>query len=216
MTMQTKQEILEALTLPPEEYRAALQPEARRVRDEAKGRRIAVSAMLGYDNICRNRCLYCGMRAGSRLERYRYTPDQVLDLCRQAREMGLDRLFLISGEDPKFPFEGLLRMVEGARGMGFSHISLACGEFDRGQYGELKAAGADEYPSPAPTICRRCPFPKRWSGSCGRSWRGMPPPPTRPSPPLPGAPGGSSFGTGTSAPACSWPTKFSWRRGPEC
>ena len=145
MTMQTKQEILEALTLPPEEYRAALQPEARRVRDEAKGRRIAVSAMLGYDNICRNRCLYCGMRAGSRLERYRYTPDQVLDLCRQAREMGLDRLFLISGEDPKFPFEGLLRMVEGARGMGFSHISLACGEFDRGRYGELKAAGADEY-----------------------------------------------------------------------
>ena len=145
MTMQTKQEILEALTLPPEEYRAALQPEARRVRDEAKGNRIAVSAMLGYDNICRNRCLYCGMRAGSRLERYRYTPDQVLDLCRQAREMGLDRLFLISGEDPKFPFEGLLRMVEGARGMGFSHISLACGEFDRGQYGELKAAGADEY-----------------------------------------------------------------------
>ena len=133
MTRLTKQEVLEVLTLPAEEYRTVWAAPARELVRTHKENRLSVSAMLGYDNVCRNQCLYCGMRAGNRLPRYRYQPQEVLDLTASARQTGLDRLFLISGEDPKFPFEGLLRMVEGARGMGFSHISLACGEFDRGQ-----------------------------------------------------------------------------------
>ena len=145
MTRLTKQEVLEVLTLPAEEYRTAWAAPARELVRTHKENRLSVSAMLGYDNVCRNQCLYCGMRAGNRLPRYRYQPQEVLDLTASARQTGLDRLFLISGEDPKYPFQDLLRMVEGARDQGFSHISLACGEFDRGQYQELRAAGATEY-----------------------------------------------------------------------
>lgn len=145
MTAMTKEEVLEALTLPWEEFQREFAAPARELVRTQKGNRLSVSAMLGYDNICRNQCLYCGMRAGNKLPRYRYQPEEVLGLTASARQMGLDRLFLISGEDPKYPFDSLLRMVEGAREQGFVHISLACGEFDREQYRQLREAGASEY-----------------------------------------------------------------------
>ena len=145
MTAMTKEEVLEALTLPWEEFQREFAAPARELVRTRKGNRLSVSAMLGYDNICRNQCLYCGMRAGNKLPRYRYQPEEVLGLTASARQMGLDRLFLISGEDPKYPFDSLLRMVEGAREQGFVHISLACGEFDREQYRQLREAGASEY-----------------------------------------------------------------------
>ena len=107
---------------------------------------ISVSAMLGYDNICKNKCLYCGMRAPMKLPcRYRYKPEEILSLASGAYEMGLRRLFLISGEDPAYPFEDILETVEKAKAMGFKRITLASGEFSAAQYRELKAAGLSEY-----------------------------------------------------------------------
>ena len=112
---------------------------------EKKGGAVAM-AMLGYSNICKNQCLYCGMRASNHLpKRYRFTADEILGLVRQSYDAGMRRLFLISGEDPKYPFEDLLKVIEQAKAMGFSRISLGAGEFSLEQYKELKAAGLAEY-----------------------------------------------------------------------
>ncbi|MEG2204857.1 MAG: hypothetical protein RRY21_06830, partial [Oscillospiraceae bacterium] len=64
--------------------------------------------------------------------------------ARAASELGFRRIFLISGEDPKYGFDRLLSIVSGAHALGL-WVSLACGEFSPEQYQELHAAGANEY-----------------------------------------------------------------------
>ncbi|MGI5976990.1 MAG: biotin synthase BioB [Candidatus Limivicinus sp.] len=140
-----KKEITEVLTMPRAEYEEKIMKPAFELLRERKGG-VAVSAMLGYSNICKNKCLYCGMRAPLKLPcRYRFRADEVLGLAQQAFDLGLRRLFLISGEDLGYPFEDILSVVSGAKAQGFTRVSLAAGEFSKSQYEELKAAGLDEY-----------------------------------------------------------------------
>lgn len=139
----SRQEILEILRMPEEEYRQTIMAKARQVYREADNTLYA-AAMMGYSNICRSQCLYCGMRASHQIPRYRMEVNDVIESFRLAKENGLKRAFLISGEDPGYGFDKLVQMVEAIHGMGF-YISLATGEFDLNQYQELKAAGADEY-----------------------------------------------------------------------
>ena len=141
----TKQEIMEVFRMPRALYEREIMSPAFELLKERKGG-VSASAMLGYSNICKNQCLYCGMRAGNKLPlRYRYKPQEIMGLVSQAYDLGLRRMFLISGEDPLYPFEDILEVVSKTRAMGFEHVSLAAGEFSRSQYQELKSAGLTEY-----------------------------------------------------------------------
>lgn len=143
--MLNKKEIMDAFSMPRRQYEEEIMLPAFELLKERKGG-VSASAMLGYSNICKNKCLYCGMRAPMKLPcRYRYKPDEIMSLSRQAYSLGLRRLFLISGEDPGYPFEEILKVVSEARAMGFERLSLAAGEFSKEQYKELKAAGLSEY-----------------------------------------------------------------------
>ena len=143
--IETKQDILEILNMPEEAFLRDVLPEAGRVREAQFGRRVLLSAMIGYTNVCKNQCLYCGMRAGNgTLKRFRIAPEDVIALGTNAAAHGYRRIFLIAGEDPKYGFDGLLHIVRSLKDAGM-FVSLACGEFDRAQYEELKAAGTDEY-----------------------------------------------------------------------
>ena len=144
MKISTRAEILEILRMPEEEFRAAVMPQAYEEYLRRDGRLI-VTSMLGYSNICRNQCLYCGMRAGnSGLTRYRIEPDDVIGAVRMAHDAGFSRVFLISGEDPKYGFDNLLRIVRELHVLGM-FISLAAGELPEGGYDELAQAGVNEY-----------------------------------------------------------------------
>lgn len=145
MTLQTKAEILEVLRMPEADWRRDVLPAAKRTHVEHGGDRLTATAMLGYSNVCKNQCLYCGMRAAnSAVPRYRIAPDDVLASVRAAAQLGFRRIFFVSGEDPKYGFDNLLSIVSGASGMGL-WVSLACGELEREQYRALKSAGASEY-----------------------------------------------------------------------
>ena len=145
MAIDSKGEILEILRLPEAEFRAGVMERARRIHREHNGGALTASAMLGCDNVCKNQCLYCGMRAGNReIQRYRIPPAEVLQLADNAREMSLTRLFLVAGEDPGYGFDNLLSLVRGAAERGL-RVSLAAGEFSREEYRLLKEAGVEEY-----------------------------------------------------------------------
>ena len=139
----TREEILDILRMPEEDYRREIMPAAREVYRKADNH-LYTAAMMGYTNICRSQCLYCGMRASHQIPRYRIEPEDVIAAFRLARENGLKRAFLIAGEDPKYGFDRLVKIVEALKEMDF-YISLATGEYEESQYAELKAAGADEY-----------------------------------------------------------------------
>lgn len=145
MAIDSKAEILDLLRMPEAEFRAGVMEQARRIHREHNGGGLTASAMLGYDNICKNQCLYCGMRAGNReIQRYRMPPDEVLQLADSARRLSLTRLFLIAGEDPGYGFDNLLALVRGAAERGL-RVSLAAGEFSKEEYRLLKEAGVREY-----------------------------------------------------------------------
>lgn len=144
MQIQTKQQIIELLSMPYDDFSQTVLPLAKQAYREHRGDVLVASAMLGYSNVCKNRCLYCGMRAGSKVPRYRIAADDVITMAESAKALGLKRLFLVSGEDPLYDFEDLLKIVRATKAMGY-HLSLACGEYDPAQYETFAALGVDEY-----------------------------------------------------------------------
>lgn len=144
MKIQTKQDILSVLNMPEENFWKEVAPAARKVTQEHFGDSLMVTAMLAYSNICKNQCLYCGMRAGNQIPRYRIPPAEILELSQRARADGLNRMFLIAGEDKNYGFDNLLTLVSGLKKQGFA-VSLAAGELERSQYQELHDAGVEEY-----------------------------------------------------------------------
>ena len=145
MNQYTKKELVELLTMPADAFAADITPAAKQVHITQNGNRLTATAMLGYTNICKNQCLYCGMRAANHtLPRYRLTPGEITALADAATESGLRRIFLIAGEDPNYGFDRLVQMVAALKAKGF-YISLACGEFGLAEFRALHDAGADEY-----------------------------------------------------------------------
>lgn len=143
--IESKGDILTILQMPYNEYLNSVASYAKKIYIENNQNVLIANAMLGFDNICKNQCLYCGMRAGNlNIKRYRMEKEEVVSSALDAADNGFKRMFLISGEDPKYGFDNLIYIVEKIKALGF-HISLACGEFSKEQYNELHAAGADEY-----------------------------------------------------------------------
>ena len=145
MIINSKNEILEMLRIPDEQFREKIIPLAGQTAERALYRTLRVTAMMGYTNICKNNCLYCGMRAGNPvLPRYRTPPEQVTACFLDAADHGYGRAFLIAGEDPLYGFDNLLSIVRTLKERGM-YISLACGEYEKDRYRALADAGTDEY-----------------------------------------------------------------------
>ena len=145
MTVSSREEVLDILRMPDGQFRETVMPEAEKTAERAFGRTLRVTAMMGYTNICKNNCLYCGMRAGNpSLSRYRIPPEQVTACFLEAAGLGYGRAFLIAGEDPLYGFDNLLSIVTALKGRGM-FVSLAGGEFGKDRYKALAEAGVDEY-----------------------------------------------------------------------
>ena len=145
MSIESRKEILELLQMPDEKFREEMIPLAEKTAERTLHRKLRVTSMMGYTNICKNNCLYCGMRAGNpSLPRYRTPPEHVTASFLEAADHGYGRAFLIAGEDPRYGFENLLSIVSALKEKGM-YISLACGELEKERYEELADAGVNEY-----------------------------------------------------------------------
>ncbi len=145
MKIDSKAEILEILKMPYDEFNQTVKKEAKRTHIVNNDNQIKVAALLGYDNICKNRCTYCGMRAGyPGLNRYRMNIKDILKSEEAVKNLGIGKIFLISGEDPHFNFKDILSMVKYGKELGL-YVSLAVGELSLDKYSALESEGLDEY-----------------------------------------------------------------------
>lgn len=145
MKIQAKSEILDILKMPYEEFKNTVMKTAKDVHVNNNNNSITVTALFGYDNICKNQCAYCGMRAGnSSLKRYRIGIDDAMKAEESVKKLGIKKIFLISGEDPKYDFKNIITMVKYGKELGL-FVSLALGELSLEKYKELEDAGLDEY-----------------------------------------------------------------------
>lgn len=143
--IETKKDILDILRMPEDVFFRDIASEAEKVYKESYGETLRVTAMMGFTNICKNMCLYCGMRAGNpTIKRFRTPPEEVISLGLSAADKGYGRIFLISGEDPHYGFENLVHIVRELKNRGM-FVSLACGEYSKEQFLELADTGVDEY-----------------------------------------------------------------------
>ena len=75
------------------------------------GKDIFVRGLIEFSNICKNDCLYCGIRKSSPCSRYRLDKEDILACCQEGYELGFRTFVLQSGEDGYFTDERLCDIV---------------------------------------------------------------------------------------------------------
>lgn len=143
----SKDEWLTLLNTHTPEDDALLTELARTQAQEQFGNKIYVRGLIEFSNYCKNNCYYCGIRCGNhQAERYRLTPEEILDCCAAGYELGFRTFVLQGGEDPGFSDELLCRTVETIKARyGDCAVTLSVGERDRDVYQSFFDAGADRY-----------------------------------------------------------------------
>jgi len=136
------EEIVLLLTTPEAEK---LYEAADRVREKYIGSQVELRGLVEFSNICRQNCLYCGLRRdNSNIPRYRLEASAIVDFGRRAAELGYKTLVLQSGEDEFFSPERLGPILSELKQLGVA-LTLSIGEKNREEYESLRKAGVDRY-----------------------------------------------------------------------
>lgn len=118
---------------------------ADRVRHEAVGDDVHLRGLIEFSNMCRNDCLYCGIRrSNNRVTRYRMDEDELIETARRAVDIGFQTIVLQSGEDLQFNTSRLCRIIEAIKRMDVA-VTLSVGEREYADYKAWRDAGADRY-----------------------------------------------------------------------
>lgn len=128
-----------------DEPASQLYARADEVRQAALGSDVHLRGLIEFSNICRNDCLYCGIRRGNKgVKRYRMGDDELVETARRAVEIGFKTIVLQSGEDMHFDQDRMSRIIERIKQMDVA-LTLSIGERDYDDYKAFRNAGADRY-----------------------------------------------------------------------
>lgn len=145
-------------TLSLEEYRFLIEnysPEAAeyaadlavQCRISVYGNSVFIRGLIEVSNICKNNCLYCGIRRGNRqCERYRLTKEEILSCCAEGYRLGFRTFVLQGGEDSHFTTEVVCDIVKSMKSAyPDCAVTLSLGERSKSDYQAFFDAGADRY-----------------------------------------------------------------------
>ena len=129
------------------ESAALLAERAVAVRKAIYGDAVFIRGLIEISNICKNDCLYCGIRrSNARAQRYRLTPEQIVDCAAEGHALGFRTFVLQSGEDGWFTDAILCEIISQIkRRFPDCAVTLSLGERNRDSYKRLFDAGADRY-----------------------------------------------------------------------
>lgn len=124
-----------------------LAQEAAKLRRGIYGDSVFIRGLIEISNICKNDCLYCGIRkSNSNCERYRLTPEEILECCKEGYELGFRTFVLQGGEDAYYSDDVLCRLIQAIKQQyPDCAVTLSLGERSRESYKCLFEAGADRY-----------------------------------------------------------------------
>lgn len=124
-----------------------LKENAVKVRKSVYGNKVFIRGLIEISNVCKNNCLYCGIRGGNGIcQRYRLTPDEILTSCVEGYELGF-RTFVMQGGEDGFYTDEILCDLIGRIKEKFPDcaVTLSLGERSKESYQRLFDAGADRY-----------------------------------------------------------------------
>lgn len=130
-----------------EEDRIHTERIASQITAESFGSQIFIRGLIELSNVCRNDCLYCGIRCSNRkVERYCLSEEDILLCCREGYSLGY-RTFVLQGgesacgEDPRF-----ISLIQKIKILyPDCAVTLSVGECSRVTYESMYRAGADRY-----------------------------------------------------------------------
>ncbi|WP_088228442.1 [FeFe] hydrogenase H-cluster radical SAM maturase HydE [Desulfosporosinus sp. FKB] len=144
----SKEEIIALVeTITPEE-REILYKNALKTKQNYYGNKVYLRGLIEFSNICRQDCLYCGLRASNtKVERYRLTPGEILACCDKGYELGYRTFVLQSGEDLWYTVEILSELIRQIKKRYDQEVAvtLSIGERGAETYQSLFASGADRF-----------------------------------------------------------------------
>ncbi len=123
---------------------------ANAARHAVYGTDVYIRGLIEVGNICRNDCLYCGIRrSNTHADRYRLTEDEIFECACEGYRLGF-RTFVMQGgeggEDGAFGVEQICRTVRRIKTeFPDCAVTLSLGEFPREAYQAMFEAGADRY-----------------------------------------------------------------------
>lgn len=119
---------------------------ARHVATERFGNNIYMRGLIEISNICKNDCLYCGIRKSCRVSRYRMSREEILACCEDGYKAGFRTFVMQGGEDGYFSDDKMVEIVaEIRRKFPDCAITLSLGERSYDSYKRLYDAGANRY-----------------------------------------------------------------------
>lgn len=128
-----------------EEHQSETLKKADEVRHQYVGDAVHLRGLIEFSNICRNNCMYCGIRRGNTMaHRYRMSPEELVDTARKASEMGFKTLVMQSGEDIFFSQKVMCDIIEKVKKFDVA-LTLSIGERSYEDYKAFREAGADRY-----------------------------------------------------------------------
>lgn len=139
----TKTEIISLLQ--DENHQQALFDKADKVRKQYVGDEVHLRGLIEFSNICRNNCLYCGIRReNAKASRYRMTEEEIIETARRAVNLDFKTIVMQSGEDMYYDTSRMCRIIEAIKKFDVA-VTLSIGERTYEEYKAFKNAGADRY-----------------------------------------------------------------------
>lgn len=120
---------------------------AESIRKKVYGNTVFIRGLIEISNICKNNCLYCGIRRDNKeCSRYRLSKEDILSCCKEGYSLGFRTFVLQGGEDLYFTDDTVCDIIkEIKKGYPNCAITLSLGERSLESYQALFNAGADRY-----------------------------------------------------------------------
>lgn len=117
------------------------------IRKQIFGNKVYIRGLIEISNICKNDCLYCGIRCSNKTcERYRLSEEDILECCEEGYQLGFHTFVLQGGEDAYFSDDVLCHLLETMKSKyPDCAITLSLGERSKESYVRLFQAGANRY-----------------------------------------------------------------------
>lgn len=142
-----KEAFIELLSTYTDEDSVYARRRAREISAEYFANGIYIRGLIEFTNICRQNCLYCGLRRGNKCaERYRLSEEEILSCCQSGYTLGFRTFVLQGGEDAYYTDDIICGLVSKIKSRyPDCAVTLSIGEKSRESYRRFFEAGADRY-----------------------------------------------------------------------
>ncbi len=139
------------------QYEELIKGESEELRDYAKdladkkrreyySNEVFVRGLIEIGNVCKNDCLYCGIRRSNKnCERYILTKEQILNCCKEGYSLGF-RTFVLQGGENVISVDSICDIVKSIKSLyPDCAVTLSLGEYEKEDYEKMFNSGADRY-----------------------------------------------------------------------